>query len=41
MIKGFNMILDGEMDKYLEAVFNLKGSIEDVKIVGEKMLVEV
>jgi F-type H+-transporting ATPase subunit beta len=39
-IKGFNMILDGEMDKYPEAAFNLKGSIEDVKIAGEKMLAE-
>src|SRR3990167_2904435 len=39
-IKGFNMILDGEMDKYPEAAFNLKGSIEDVVIAGEKMLAE-
>ena len=39
-IKGFNMILDGEMDKYPEAAFNLKGSIEDVKVAGEKMLAE-
>jgi F-type H+-transporting ATPase subunit beta len=39
-IKGFNMILDGEMDKYPEAAFNLKGSIEDVVVAGEKMLAE-
>ena len=26
-IKGFNMILDGELDQYPEAAFNLKGSI--------------
>ena len=39
-IKGFNMILDGEMDKYPEAAFNLKGSIEDVIAAGEKMLAE-
>ena len=39
-IKGFNMILDGEMDKYPEAAFNLKGSIEDVIEAGEKMLAE-
>lgn len=37
-IKGFNMILEGEMDKYPEAAFNLKGSIEDVIEAGEKML---
>jgi F-type H+-transporting ATPase subunit beta len=39
-IKGFNMILDGEMDKYPEAAFNLKGSINDVIEAGEKMLSE-
>ncbi|MCC5923555.1 MAG: F0F1 ATP synthase subunit beta [Crocinitomicaceae bacterium] len=40
-IKGFNMILDGEMDKYPEAAFNLKGSIEEVIEAGEKMLADV
>ncbi len=40
-IKGFNMILDGELDKYPEAAFNLKGSIEDAIEAGEKMLSEV
>jgi F-type H+/Na+-transporting ATPase subunit beta len=40
-IKGFNMILDGELDKYPEAAFNLKGSIEEAIAAGEKMLAEV
>jgi len=39
-IKGFNMILDGELDQYPEAAFNLKGSIEEVVEAGEKMLAE-
>jgi len=39
-IKGFNMIMDGELDKYPEAAFNLKGSIDDVVEAGEKMLAE-
>ncbi|OIQ36139.1 MAG: F0F1 ATP synthase subunit beta [Crocinitomix sp. MedPE-SWsnd] len=39
-IKGFNMILDGEVDKYPEAAFNLKGSIAEAVEAGEKMLAE-
>ncbi len=39
-IKAFNMIMDGEMDKYPEAAFNLKGGIEDVIEAGEKMLAD-
>ena len=39
-IKGFRMILEGEMDKYPEVVFNLKGTIEEVMEAGEKMLSE-
>ena len=39
-IRGFNMILNGEVDKYPEAAFNLKGSIEDCIEAGEKMLAE-
>ena len=39
-IKGFNMIMDGEWDKYPEAAFNLKGSIEEAIAAGEKMLAE-
>lgn len=37
-IRGFNMIIDGELDKYPEAAFNLKGTIDDVIEAGEKML---
>ncbi|MEM1220963.1 MAG: F0F1 ATP synthase subunit beta [Bacteroidota bacterium] len=40
-IRGFNMIMDGEMDQYPEAAFNLQGNIDDVRAVGEKMLAEV
>jgi len=40
-IKGFTMIMDGEMDEYPEAAFNLKGSIEDVIEAGKKMLAQV
>jgi F-type H+/Na+-transporting ATPase subunit beta len=40
-IRGFNMIMDGEVDQYPEAAFNLKGTIEDVIEAGEKMLKEV
>ncbi|MCB0772866.1 MAG: F0F1 ATP synthase subunit beta, partial [Flavobacteriales bacterium] len=40
-IKGFNMIMDGEMDEYPEAAFNLKGNIDDVITAGKKMLAEV
>ncbi len=39
-IKGFNMIMDGKLDKYPEAAFNLRGSIEDVIEAGDKMLAE-
>ena len=39
-IKGFNMILNGEVDKYPEAAFNLVGSIEEAIEKGEKMLSE-
>lgn len=39
-IKGFNMILDGELDRYPEAAFNLRGSIEEAIEAGEKMLAE-
>ena len=40
-IKGFNMILDGELDHLPEAAFNLVGSIEDAIVKGEKLLAEV
>jgi F-type H+-transporting ATPase subunit beta len=35
------MILNGDVDKYPEAAFNLVGSIEDAIAKGEKMLAEV
>ncbi len=39
-IKGFNMIMDGEVDKYPEAAFNLVGTIEEAMEKGDKMLAE-
>ena len=39
-IKGFNMILDGKVDQYPEAAFNLVGTIEEAIEKGEKMLSE-
>ena len=40
-IRGFRMILDGEMDEYPEGAFHLKGSIDDVIEAGKKMLESV
>ncbi len=37
-IKGFNMIMDGEVDEYPEAAFNLVGTIEEAIEKGKKML---
>ena len=39
-IKGFNMIMDGDLDHLPEAAFNLKGTIEEAIKEGEKMLSE-
>ncbi|MCB0634304.1 MAG: F0F1 ATP synthase subunit beta [Lewinella sp.] len=39
-IRGFNMIMDGEVDEYPEAAFNLKGNIDDAIEAGKKMLAE-
>lgn len=39
-IKGFNMIMDGELDHLPEAAFNLVGTIEQAIEKGEKMLAE-
>ena len=39
-IKGFNMILDGEVDEYPEAAFNLKGNIEEAIEAGKKLLAD-
>ena len=40
-IRGFKMIMNGEVDEYPEAAFNLKGTIDDVIEAGKKMLAEV
>ena len=39
-IKGFNMIMDGELDHLPEAAFNLVGGIESAIAKGEKLLAE-
>lgn len=39
-IKGFNKILDGEIDQYPENAFNLVGTIEEAVEKGEQMLAE-
>jgi len=39
-IKGFNMIMNGEVDEYPEAVFNLVGTIDDAIAKGKKILAE-
>ncbi|MGZ4060683.1 MAG: F0F1 ATP synthase subunit beta, partial [Bacteroidia bacterium] len=39
-IKGFNMILNGEVDEYPEAAFNLVGTIEDAIEKGKSILAE-
>jgi F-type H+-transporting ATPase subunit beta len=39
-IKGFNMIMDGEVDEYPEAAFNLVGTIEEAIEKGKKLLEE-
>ena len=39
-IKGFNMIMDGAVDEYPEAAFNLVGTIEDAIEKGKKLMAE-
>lgn len=39
-IRGFNMIMDGEVDEYPEAAFNLVGTIDDAIEKGKKLLQE-
>ena len=39
-IKGFNMIMDGELDHLPEAAFNLVGTIEQAIEKGEKLMRE-
>jgi F-type H+-transporting ATPase subunit beta len=40
IIKGFNMIMDGEVDKYPEAAFNFVGTIDEAIENGERLLAE-
>jgi F-type H+/Na+-transporting ATPase subunit beta len=37
-IRGFNMIMDGEVDEYPEAAFNLVGNIDDAIAKAKKLL---
>ncbi|HWB26638.1 MAG TPA: F0F1 ATP synthase subunit beta [Chitinophagaceae bacterium] len=39
-IRGFNAIMDGEVDQYPEAAFNLVGTLEDAIEKGKKMLAQ-
>jgi len=39
-IKGFNMIMDGEVDEYPESAFNLVGTIEEAIAKGKKLMAE-
>ncbi|MEP1094097.1 MAG: F0F1 ATP synthase subunit beta [Cyclobacteriaceae bacterium] len=39
-VKGFNMIMDGELDHLPEAAFNLVGTIEQAIEKGEKLMAE-
>ena len=39
-IKGFNMIMNGEVDEYPEAAFNLVGGIEEAIEKGKTMIAE-
>lgn len=39
-IRGFNMIMDGEVDAYPEAAFNLKGTIDEAIEAGKKLLAD-
>ena len=39
-IKGFNMILDGEVDEYPEAAFNLVGTIYEAIEKGKRLIAE-
>jgi len=40
-IRGFNMIMDGEVDEYPEMAFNLVGTIDEAIEKGKKILEEV
>src|SRR5712671_563097 len=39
-IRGFNMIMDGEVDEYPESAFNLVGTIDDAIEKGKKLLAQ-
>ncbi|HYC30315.1 MAG TPA: F0F1 ATP synthase subunit beta, partial [Chitinophagaceae bacterium] len=39
-LRGFEMIMNGEVDEYPEAAFNLVGSIDDAIAKGKKLLAE-
>ena len=39
-IKDFNTILNGEVDEYPEAAFNLVGNLQEAIAKGKKMLSE-
>ncbi|MFM7155508.1 MAG: F0F1 ATP synthase subunit beta, partial [Bacteroidota bacterium] len=39
-IRGFNMIMDGELDEYPEAAFNLVGTIDEAIAKGKKIIEE-
>jgi F-type H+-transporting ATPase subunit beta len=39
-IRGFNSIMDGEVDEYPEAAFNLVGTLEDAIEKGKKLLAQ-
>ncbi len=39
-IRGFNMIMDGEVDEYPEAAFNLVGTIDDAIEKGKKLIAD-
>jgi len=39
-IRGFNMIMDGEVDEYPEAAFNLVGTIDDAIEKGKKLMIQ-
>ncbi|MEY4050365.1 MAG: hypothetical protein RL262_1199, partial [Bacteroidota bacterium] len=39
-IRGFNAIMDGEVDVYPEAAFNLVGTLEDAVEKGKKMMAQ-
>jgi len=39
-IKGFNKIMDGEVDEYPESSFNMVGTIEEAIEKGKRLLAE-